>query len=162
MSEETEVQDEGEVEANEAITFQDSPVFKAMQAQMDRMAAQLVEKDAIAFADSVTKGKEAKAYPAERKTIIDGYKRAAQIDARLPEAITFADGAETRQGSHLDAFKAMYSVRPRVTVRDEKAIGFTDLPEEPATSNRESEEKAREARKAATLAWKAQQGSSVG
>ena len=90
------------------------------------------EKDAVAFAESVCNGANRKALPVERKHIIDGYKRAASDDARLGDTVTFTDDAhKAKTGTRLDAFKALYAIRPRLTVTDPTNVVFNELGEEP-------------------------------
>jgi hypothetical protein len=132
MSDEIEVE---KVEDEAAVEFaEETPREKAMREKLERLEAQLADKDAVSFADSVTKGEGRRAYPVERASIVDGYKRAAAIDSRLNDTVTFTaeDGKTARKGSHLDAFKASILVRPKVATSPEGTVGF-DLSEEPVT-----------------------------
>jgi hypothetical protein len=119
----------------------ETPREKKLREDVERMQAQIDQKDAVSFADSVTRGKDAKAYPAERAAIIEGYKRAASDDARLGDTVTFTEGTASKEGSRLDAFKVAFAVRPRLTVRDEAVVGF-ELDHEPDAGKADEAEKA--------------------
>jgi hypothetical protein len=130
-----------EVAAEDAVGFtEDSPLYKSMRAELDRLSGQIADKDAVQFADSVTRGDNRRAYPVERASIVDGYKRAASLDSKLGDTVTFTaeDGKTARQGSHLDAFKAAVLVRPRITTKPGDTVGF-DLGFEPVADPRVAE-----------------------
>lgn len=125
-----------------AVAFEEeTPREKALRERTERLEAQLIDQEAVAFAAEVTTGANARALPAEKAHIVEQYRRAALDDAKLPEAITFSDGTASVEGSRVDALKAGFRLRPRVTVKDEKAVGF-DLSEEPATGAKDEDEKA--------------------
>jgi hypothetical protein len=140
-----------------AVTFT-ADEKKAMQAEIRQLREQGIADKAVTFAKEMTTGKDAKAHPAERKSIVEGYKRAAAIDARLNDTVTFTDEGKSVEGSYLDAFKAGFKLRPRVEVRDERVVNFArDLEAEPVsesdTADAAREAAAREERKKATQAY---------
>jgi hypothetical protein len=95
----------------------------------------LAEEKAVSFADEMTKGPNRRATPAERDAIRRGYLRAVKADAASDEPVEFSDPKDPSKavkGSHLDAFKALYLIRPKLPIGQEKAVGFSvDLPAEP-------------------------------
>lgn len=160
LDEQEDGQDE-EKDADKDVEFTtQTATEKALLARIERLEAEGALKDAVTFADSITRGREARAYPVERAAIVEGYQRARAVDARLGDTVTFSEAGSKRQGSHLEAFKASYAVRPRITVRDPKVVTFELDPEPPSSA--QDEAKAREERRKRNLAWKAQQGASIG
>lgn len=162
MSDENEeVLDEGQ-EQDEEVTFNEEEMtprekalfkrMKRLEGTVEKQGGELVAEKAVAFADSMTRGKDAKAYPAERASIVEGYQRAAAIDAKLGDTVTFTEGAESKTGSHLDAFKAGFAVRPRLTVRDPKVVTF-ELDPEPKLAEDEDAKAAREAERLENQEW---------
>ena len=138
----------------ESATFaEETPRERAMREKLERMEALFAEKDAIGFADSVTKGEGRRATPVERPSIIDAYRRAAALDARYADTVTFTDdGKTTKTGSHLDAFKASILVRPRIATKPEHTIGF-NLESEPPTEAANGPEAEASAFAAQAAAW---------
>jgi hypothetical protein len=131
-----------EPEEEEPIEMADeTPREKALRLKVERLEAERVADKAIEFANSVTKGNGRRAYPAERQAILEGYQRAAAVDAKLCENVTFSDGDQKKTGSYLDAFKASIKMRPVIATRPENTVEFGDhdLDSEPK-SDRAKEE----------------------
>ena len=137
MSDDLEDEEAGATGADEVGFEDETPRERAMRLRMERLEVQLAEKDAVAFAREVTTGRDARATPAERKAIEEGYARAARVDAAIPESITFTEGTASRQGTHVDAFRALILARPRLGVAGSRVAGtpaevaFTALDMEP-------------------------------
>ena len=142
------------VEAEETANFaEETPRERAMREKLERMEAQIAEKDAIHFADSVTKGEGRRATPVERPSIIDAYRRAAGLDAKYADTVTFTDDGKTNKtGSHLDAFKAAILIRPRIATKPEQTVGF-NLESEPPTEAATGPEAEATAFAAQAAAW---------
>lgn len=101
-----------------------------LAASNQKLAAEKILAEANAFARDMTTGRHACAMPAERARIAEEYLRNASVDARIGEPVTYTLEGKSVSGSHLDAFKAGFKLRPRVTVRDESLV-ILDLPSEP-------------------------------
>lgn len=122
--------------------------------EIRRLRDEAIHREAVAFADEMTTGKDARALPFQRATIVHGYKVAAKVPAS--DVIEFADAAgKTHSGTHLDAFKAGYKALPPHNVTREKiaGTGVVELGEEVSDASRAAAEKAREAEKADNLAF---------
>lgn len=133
-----------------------NPTIKALAKQAKdatdraaRLQADMLEKDAVAFSESMIAGKDARATPAERGEIIRQYK----LNARLDEidggkaTVSFSDGGKPATGTNLDAFKAGFRSRPSLgDLKAEKVVGSVELSAEP-TGDDKAEDAAREERR---------------
>lgn len=131
---------------NVTLADEETPREKALRERLEQAEAREIKKDAVTFADSVTKGATRKAYPAERKSIIEGYERAATIDAKFGETVTFSDDkGAAKQGSHVDAFKSSFALRPVIVTKLDDTVDFArDLDPEPNSEDAKAEEAKRE------------------
>lgn len=120
------------------------------RADIDKLRAERIADKAVEFTKSVTTGDGRRAYPAERKQILEGYERAAALDARLGDSVTFtASDGKPVQGSYLDAYKASILVRPIIDTKAADTINFADLDSEPTSAADAKAEAEAERRKAA-------------
>jgi hypothetical protein len=127
-------------------------LMRKLHHQNMKLMVDNASKDAVSFADSVTKGDQRKAYPHARNAIIDGYKRAAAIDANLGDVVEFSDEKGSHKGSHVDAFKATILALPRIVTRPEDTVGF-DLATEPDEADTKKAEADRAARRKKNLSY---------
>ena len=78
----------------------------AAQAETNRIRAESINREAVAFADRMLT--EARAFPAEREAIITAHQQAA-IDDVTYGVVTFGDGQTT---TRIARFEAAYAARP--------------------------------------------------
>jgi hypothetical protein len=143
---------QAELKAKEVAFAEETPREKALRLKVEAMEVEAARKDAVTFADSVTKGDGRRALPAERASIIDSYQRNAALDARLGDTVTFSeDGKTQKTGSYLDAYKASVFIRPIIKVNAEDTVGF-DLDSEPASTGKD-EDAAAAKRREENIAW---------
>lgn len=143
---------------DQAVAFAntESPREKKLREEFEALRLERMQEKAVVFADSVTKGDGRKAYPAERKAIVEGYQRAAAIDAKLGDTVTFSDDkGAAKTGSYLDAYKASFDLRPVIATRAEGTVNFgdRDLDPEPDSAGAKVDEAAREERRKANQAY---------
>jgi FtsZ-binding cell division protein ZapB len=130
---------------------QETPREKALREEVEQIRAERINDQAITFAEQVASGEGAVALPAEKPWIISQFKANATLDRLAPAAITFSDGSETREGTHLDAFKASFKLRPAVKGKAPLANAVT-LSAEPPTGGKSGDDELDEIDKE-TRAW---------
>ena len=135
------------LKAVSAISFAESPEFKAMQAQIDALKAtaaadatrtaareaEFTRERAGTWADSEIA--TFRALPAERDALVAAFVDAATDDASSPRTVTFAVNGESKEGSRVDALKARHSARaPHTLTAEQVAEGTVLMAQRPANT----------------------------
>jgi hypothetical protein len=130
-----------------AISFADSPEFKAMQAQIDALKAtaaadasraatreaEFTRERAGTWADGEVAA--FRALPAERDALVAAYVDAATDDSTNPRTVSFSVNGESRDGSRVDALRARHSARaPHTLTAEQVADGTVLLAQRPANT----------------------------
>lgn len=80
-----------------------------LEAQLQELRSKEVERDAEKFADEEIRAE--RAYPAEREGIIALFKQAVIDDGNSEAKVSFKSGDTQVEGSRVEAFKGLYSLR---------------------------------------------------
>lgn len=94
--------------------IEDSAEFKAAQAEIATLREERITSQAAAFADGEIAA--SRALPAERAALLASFAQAAKDDAAIGGVVTFAAGAETKEGTRVDALIAFCAARPAHTL----------------------------------------------
>jgi len=94
--------------------IEDSAEFKAAQAEIAALREEKIASGATAYADGLIAA--SLAFPAERDTLIAVFTQAARDDVAIGGVVTFAAGDKTKEGTRVDALRALYEARPAHTL----------------------------------------------
>ena len=95
---------------------------KALEAQVASLVQRDIDRDAAQFAD--TEIAERRAFPGERAALVASFTQAATDDRANPATVTFAAGSETKQGSRVDALRALTGARLPHKLAGERVAAF--------------------------------------
>ena len=95
---------------------------KELEAELAKLRANEIKRDAEAFADAEIKAE--RAFPAERETLVSLFSQAAKDDAASKVDVAFKNGEEDTTGSRVDALKALYAVRKPHNLTKEELVGM--------------------------------------
>lgn len=99
-------------------SFSETPEYAAMKAEIDRLKhdalTERLRNEAATFADGLIAAR--KATKAERAGILAAFVQSALDDANHQAVVAFNVGSEVRQGSRLDAFRALLESRPALSI----------------------------------------------